>query len=139
MDHYLRTATYLKKTATESLGELLGTYTLPNGQKMKAIAINPSMANLVFPLPGTLIEGLECHVYYPEINGRSLIAGASWNLSWLIYLKQWNLQQTTILAAEKFVAACRYSVTSVFRNPPNLNIGQPEVCRIKINTFSVIS
>ncbi|NEP46510.1 MAG: hypothetical protein F6K35_47875, partial [Okeania sp. SIO2H7] len=113
-------------------------YSLPSGQKIEAIAINPSMANLVFPPSNTLIEELECHIYYPEIAGKTIVGGANWKLSWLILFKQWDLKKTTILAAEKFVATCPYPVTNVFRNPPNTNINQPEVCRIKITCSSII-
>lgn len=135
---YLKTARHLKNIAEVCLANLIGTYTLPNGQILKAIAINPSMTNLVFPPPGTSIEGLECHIYYPEIKARSIISGSRWDLSWSVYLKQWDVKKTTIFAAEKFVAGCPYPVVNIFRNPPNLNINQPEICRIKINCHSVI-
>ena len=91
--NYLQTAIHLKKVVEIALGELLGSYSLPSGQKIEAIAINPSMANLVFPPSNTLIEELECHIYYPEITGKSIVGGAFWNLSWLIYFKQWDIKK----------------------------------------------
>lgn len=135
---YLKTGNHLKQIALAALKDVLGQYKLPNGQTAAAIAINPSIANLVFPPPGTSIKGLECHIYYPEIKGRSLIDGVNWDSQWLIYLKQWDTKATTLMAAEKFVVACPYPVINVFRNPPNLNINQPEICRIQVNCYSII-
>lgn len=122
----------LKESIENSLGSLLGMYELPSGQIIKAIAINPSPGHLIFPPQGTKTKGLECHIYYPEIKAKSIISGANWDSTWLIILKQWDCSKTTILATRKIVSKCSYPIISVFRNPPNININQPEISQIKI-------
>ena len=132
-DYFADTAIAIKSSCISSLDRLLTTYTLPTGQIIDAVAINPILGSDVFPPEGTKTgEGIEVVIYYPDGNFKAMLSGYSRSYLWQIYLKQWDLKDNTIEASERLIDALPYQVKNCFRNRQNNLINQPEICKIEV-------
>lgn len=120
----------IKKHCLDNLGNLLGSYTLPSGVVEKAIAVNPSIANQVYPPDGTNVSGLECQIYLPFTEANSLIDSVAVKDTWSIYLKQWDLDKTTLQGMICILKNFPYTLKGTYRNPPNRAMNQPEINRL---------
>lgn len=125
-----RVATCIKKHCIDKLGDLLGSYTLPSGIIEKAIAINPSIANQVYPPDGTTVTGLECQIYLPNNEIKSIINGVAVQDVWSIYLKQWDIDKSTLEGMIALTHNFPYTIKGTYKNPPNRAMNQPEINRL---------
>lgn len=132
-DYFVSVANNIKEKSIGCLGNLLTTYTFPNGLIMPAIAINAINNNDIYPPEGTVIgEGIEVVIYYPDVVLRRTISGYSRDYIWQVYLKQWNIKDSTLVASEIFIDSIEYQVKSCFRNRQLSLMNQPEICKIEL-------
>ena len=127
----------LKATISTVLSELLGTYTFKNKSQAPAIALLRGM-NEPFPPSGTITEGLEAVLLYPMGYPEQMIGGATIQLEWQIFLKQWDGNGTTAIAQIKLVEALNYEegiVKRAFTSPASAATGTPEVCRVLFSEY----
>jgi len=85
----------------------LGTYTFVNGDSTPAIGID---YNATYPPPGTVVRGLEC-VIQPQVmlNISGLLGGKQIESQSYVYLKQWDLQESTLCAFYKIIKDSKLS------------------------------
>jgi len=132
-NYFVSVANNIKKKSIGCLENLLTTYTFPNGLIAPAIAINPINNNDIYPPEGTIIgEGIEVVIYYPDVVLRKTISGYSRDYIWQVYLKQWDIKDSTLLASEKLIDGIEYQVKSCFRNRQLSLMNQPEICKIEL-------
>lgn len=87
---------FFRQKLLDILQDILGTYTLPNGDIYPAISVDDRG---IWPPEDTVIEGLECYVV-PLIESpiTPLIQSKHWDYVSEIQLKQWSKTGTTLEA-----------------------------------------
>jgi hypothetical protein len=117
----------LKAQVIDVLDTLLGTYTLPNGDIVPAIAVD----NGNYPPQGTKVEGLEV-VIVPQLDTvfSPMIDGREWKLTSVIVLKQWGVSGTTLGAMEKIIPLLGNQVKIGARVLPDNSLGNIETLKI---------
>lgn len=130
-------ATLLEK----GLAEYLGTYKLSSGETIPAIAVLKSY-DQQYPPAGTEVAGLEAVLMFPQIKPMAMLGGHDVQLTWYLFLKQWNFNESTAIAVQSLVSAINklnyVNLENIFTNPSNQAKNQPETVRIELSTYRFI-
>lgn len=127
-------AKLLRSQIQEVTTGLIGSYTLPGGQVVPALAVD---TNGKYPPSGTKVEGLEI-VIVPNIssNPRPGIGNSRiWEYISRIYLKQWDGSGDTLGATEKIIPLLGNKIQVGPRILPNDSIGNIESRTITFSSF----
>lgn len=128
-------ALQLRQTIEDAIADLIGTYTFTTGQSTPATAV--LRGGEQFPPPGTVVEGLEVVIFYPELTPGDLLGGYVVENQWTIHLKQWDESKTTNEAFRGILSAIG-NVKSSIKVPANKERNIPEMVRIVLHDFESI-
>lgn len=127
----------LRQAIETALGDLLGTYTLPDGAtEIDAVSILPdSVLGYDYPPPGTVISGLEVAVLWDsELTTQPLTGQGNYTTSVVrIELKQWDESATLSAAIDALIATFGGAITIGPRILPVDSLGNIETCSITLS------
>lgn len=124
----------LRSQLTETLQPWIGTYTFPNGRKHPAIAV--IKGNEEYPQSGTIITGLECVIFYPEIKPVAVLESYLSKQVWRIHLKQWEKGKGLKKEQEAILASpLQAIVKNIVAIPAEERLGIPESAQIELLDF----
>ncbi|MEW5857378.1 MAG: hypothetical protein AB1861_08355 [Cyanobacteriota bacterium] len=121
----------LRSLVEEGLGKLIGTYILPNGRKVKAIAVLKAFET--YPPQGTEIQGLEAVITYPRPITQPLLDSYRVELEWTIHLKQWDKTKSLKEALPKILTLS--GIKQTLPVPADERLGTPEMLTIILSEF----
>lgn len=124
------------------LGDYLGFYKFPSGQKVPAFAVLENY-DQPYPPPGTEISGLEAVLMFPQVKPMWALGGHNIKFIWYLFLKQWDFDQSTVFAIQSLVSAINkvnyLDIENIFTNPSNQSRNQPEITRIELSSYRYVA
>lgn len=126
-----RSAIEIRQIIEQALGNLLGTYTLPNGVPVPAIAVLPDpRLGYHYPPTNTQVTGLEVVILLDSgLESRPLTGGHNLTTSVVkIQLKQWDQSSNLVPAIEALIVAFGGGLQVGPRLLPLDKLGNIETC-----------
>ena len=72
----------------------------------------------------------------------AMLGGHDVQLTWYLFLKQWDFNESTAIAVQSLVSAINklnyVNLENIFTNPSNQAKNQPETVRIELSTYRFI-
>ena len=127
---------HLRNTIEAALGDSIGTYTFSNGQKVKAIAL--LRGGEIYPPPETVTEGLEAVVFYPSPSIEPNLGGYTVRNDWIVHLKQWDVEKTTLPGTQKILQSVGCVIRSV-KVPASKALGIPETMSLTLRNWEGVN
>ncbi len=132
----------IRQTIQDGMKGHLGTYRFVTGEVVPAIAVLKSY-DQEYPPAGTSTEGIEVVLMFPQVKASTLLGGHDLKLTWYLFLKQWDFNESTTMAVQSLVSALNelnfLKVENIFTNPSNRGKNQPETVRIELSTYRFVA
>lgn len=128
---YKEMAAHLKSWVADVLSQEIGSYHWANQIVTPAVTIVGNQQTQ-HPPAGVRVEGLECVIFYPEPNNRTLMGNHLTLDNWVVLLKQWDNNKSTLPIKDTLIRTSLYPVTGQLKIEGNAVLAIPEMFRIVI-------
>ena len=124
----------LKKEIVRLLTPVLGHYVFPGGNKEQAVAL--LKGNETYPQKGVSMEGLECVIFYPEVQPNPLFHAHFNRLLWTIHLRQWDISSDLVRPLELLSKSTLFKINSTLFIPKKASLNIPMGYRLTVIDYA---